>query len=275
MSADGIVLGGEALRGRPDARSAAGRSPGLVPTINNPHALGITSSGVYGAKLAFQIDLAAARLKRMRGRVEHSVRLAAAHLSRVGAGRWRPLFQTLTYREVDGWSAEHLTEYFHRVRQWAARRDFKVRYAWVAETQKRGAIHYHVVLWVPSRYFLPKPDLCGWWPHGSTETDRVKGGTSGVIGYLCKYLSKGLSVDSPALPKGARCFGAAGHPPEERRELRYRLAPFWVRDALGTWADIRKSKGGWLDRQSGEFLRSLWRVHFGGPGCIWAYQLAA
>ena len=96
-----------------------------------------------------------------------------------------------------------------------------------------------------------------------------------MIGYLCKYLSKGLEPDAPALPKGARCFGAAGHPPEERRELRYRLAPFWVRDALGTWADIRKVKGGWSDRLTGEFARSKWRVWFGGPGCVWAYQVAA
>jgi hypothetical protein len=267
------VKGQSVPTGASASRSDAPR-PGLVPIENNPQAAGLGPVPFRDAVEAHRIDQQRSRLRRLKGRVEHSVRLAGASLARLGGNRWRCLFLTLTYADADGWKPEDVTEYFHLARDWARRRGFRLRYSWVAEVQRRGAVHYHATVWIPRRERLPYADVSGWWPHGSSNVKPVKGGLSGVVAYLGKYLSKGFEVDAPKLPKGARIFGSAGHCIEERRELRYRLAPFWVRDALGTWADIRKVKGGWADRLSGEFLRSLWRVWFGGPGCVWAYKLA-
>jgi Protein of unknown function (DUF3296). len=37
------------------------------------------------------------------------------------------------------------------------RRGHKLPYVWVAELQKRGALHYHVLLWLPRGLTLPNP----------------------------------------------------------------------------------------------------------------------
>jgi hypothetical protein len=83
-------------------------------------------------------------------------------------------------------------------------RDIPFRYVWVAELQKRGALHYHVAIWLPKRVQLPKFDKQGWWPHGSTQRLIAKN----AVGYLMKYLSKISPFHK--FPKGVRIHGFGG-----------------------------------------------------------------
>ena len=59
--------------------------------------------------------------------------------------RYRRAMVTLTYRNIDDWRADDVSYFMRLVRQWCKRREIEVRYVWVAELQKRGAVHYHVV----------------------------------------------------------------------------------------------------------------------------------
>lgn len=245
---------------------------GLVPIENNrnaPISIEALSRPAAGAAL---IDGTARRLKRMRGSVEHSMRLSEAGLSRSGGFRYRRKFVTLTYADVEGWQADHVNDYLRRVRMWAKRRNFRISFVWVAELQQRGALHYHVCFWIPSRCWMPKSDTQGWWKHGMSNIKNVTGGCSGLMGYMSKYMSKTTPSQAVKFPKGARLFGAGGLDKEQRREVRYRLAPFWVRDALGTFADIRRVVGGWADKFTGEFLRSPWKVTIDKFGFVWAVR---
>jgi hypothetical protein len=208
----------------------------------------------------------------MRQSVEHSMRLAESGLFNRGGFRFRRWLVTLTYAGVDDWQAKHIARYLNTARMWAKRRAFPLRYTWVAELQQRGAVHYHICFWVPRAHRLPYADLSGWWPHGRSNGRVVRGGCSGVMAYLGKYMSKTNPATAAQFPKGARLHGNGGLQPSEKRELRYRLAPMWVRDALGTYADIRKIVGGWMDLRSGEFVESLWRVWVDGSGRIWAQK---
>lgn len=247
-------------------------APGLVPIENNlnaPVSIGALARPPAGAAL---IDASARRVKRMRASVEHSMRLSESGLARRGGFRFRRKFVTLTYADVEGWSAEHITEYLRRVSMWAKRRNFKLSYVWVAELQQRGAVHYHVCFWLPNRYRMPESDTQGWWRHGMSNIKDVTGGCSGLMGYMSKYMSKTTASAAMKFPKGARLFGVGGLDQEQRREVRYRLAPFWVRDALGTYADIRRTVGGWCDKFTGEFLRSPWKVFIDKYGFTWAIR---
>ena len=66
---------------------------------------------------------------------------------------------TLTYRHHHGLAAEsHSVVRGHRPQVPQPGRRPRFRYCWVAELQKRGAIHYHLALWLPADVSLPKPD---------------------------------------------------------------------------------------------------------------------
>jgi hypothetical protein len=54
-------------------------------------------------------------------------------------GRSTPLDQV-------GFAPRHVSELIKRTRQWLERRGHSLHCVWVAELQKRGALHYHVQL---------------------------------------------------------------------------------------------------------------------------------
>lgn len=199
-----------------------------------------------------ELDPAACRLKRMRRSILTAARLLRDEPGR-GSFRTRWAMVTLTYRSEDDWSPSHVRDFLQRVRVHLRRRGWKMRYVWVAELQKRGVLHYHVLLQLPKGLTLSKPDKRGWWPHGSTRIEWARH----ALGYMAKYASKGS--DDDRFPKGARISGAGGLSPEARREKRWWLAPSYIRDALGESADIFRFKGGgWVDRFSGVWRPSEW-----------------
>lgn len=172
------------------------------------------------------------------------------HGYRTGGFRYRAVMLTLTYRDVDGWRSRHVADCVRHVRSWCARKGFRLGYLWVAELQKRGAVHYHVVLWLPKGLTLPKPDKQGWWPHGMTNIAWARK----PVGYLAKYASKGEDVQK--FPKGLRLHGRGGLDLEQRRYVSWWLLPRYVREVVKEVGEVvrRCTGGGWTVLSTGEWI---------------------
>ena len=122
-----------------------------------------------------EVVSALARWKKLRKAVRESARLHASELEQARERSYMVMV-TLTYsgdgRPGDHEGAckpEHVSNYIRVVRQWAVRRGFDLRYVWVGELQARGALHYHVLYWLPKRITMPRADKQGWWKHGRTS----------------------------------------------------------------------------------------------------------
>jgi hypothetical protein len=173
---------------------------------------------------------------------------------RKGGFRYRAVLLTLTYREIAGWRPKHISTLTNHLRTWAARRGFPLAYLWTSELQKRGAVHYHLVLWLPKGVSLPKPDKQGWWPHGMTNIAWARK----PVGYLAKYASKGDSVTE--FPRGLRLHGRGGLNLEQRRFVSWWLLPRYVREHFSTVGTVvrRAFGGGWYEPSTMEWIPA-WR----------------
>lgn len=171
------------------------------------------------------------RCRRLRRTITEAARLHEFHVQqesdRLGRPAYRKTFITLTYRKVGEWERCHISRMVRLMRQWFHRRGVACRFVWVAELQKRGALHYHLMVWVPRRLRLPRPDQCGWWPHGSTKIETARN----PVGYMVKYATKTSPEDLFRLPKGVRLHGNGGHSDASRVALREALMPGWARQA--------------------------------------------
>lgn len=174
-----------------------------------------------------------ARVFRMKSAVTEAAKLHEREASwqshRLGRSAYRKTFITLTYRSVHDWKRCHISEFVKRMRQWMARRSAPCMYVWVGELQKRGALHYHLLVWVPRKLRLPKPDRCGWWPHGMSNIETARN----PVGYMVKYATKTRPDDLKRLKPGVRLHGNGGHTPTSRVQLRQSLAPWWLRKLHG------------------------------------------
>jgi hypothetical protein len=167
--------------------------------------------------------------------------------------RWRAAFLTLTYKHIEDWEPRHISECIKHLRHWCARRQWKLSYEWKAEMQKRGAVHYHMVVWLPIALGLRslKLDNKGWWPHGLTNFQWAR---KDPVRYIAKYLSK---AEMQSMPKGIRMHGRGGLDPGTRAGVRFAALPRYVRDHFGGGDVVRASGGGWLNRETGEWLRAV------------------
>lgn len=201
---------------------------------------------------AVELDAVAGRMKRMRAAVLTWARISDQWTAKTGY-RYRPLFVTLTYAAGDAWEPKAISDYLKRLDSWKHSMQRKhgctihIPYVWTLELQKRGAPHYHLVVWLPSFLYLPKPDelftltsrsgrvrVCSpMWPWGDSQTVVIKWG---AVPYIAKYVSKGPLEQGQAheLPTGARVHGTGGVPRQsiESREARWWRLPAWLRDAL-------------------------------------------
>lgn len=201
-----------------------------------------------------KLDQPAMRAKRTRQATITGARLMHEQLVQNGK-RTYPVMVTLTYAALGMWSSRHVTRYLKNCREWFRRRNESFHYCWVAELQKRGAVHYHVMIWMPKGYRLPKPDKCGWWPHGMTRIEKARN----AVGYLAKYVSKdALRVD---FPKGLRLHGRGGLSTNSQVELRWWCSPSWARRWTKSICDVRRfSGGGFIRNDTGEWRPSPYRV---------------
>ena len=120
-----------------------------------------------------------------------------------------------------------------------------------------GAVHYHVIIWMPSGYHIPKLDKSKSWPYGMSEIKAAKN----PVGYLAKYASKGDRYDS--FPKGLRMHGSGGLSLAYKIEKRWWVTPSWVRNWQPEIVDIKRATGGGYFRvDTGEWRPSPWRVLF-------------
>lgn len=212
-------------------------------------------------KTSVVIDPMKSRISKMKKTIITGARLIQDRLcgSQGRNAMFRPCMLTLTYAKTGEWDACHIRDFLTTVRNWLGRRGHKFRYAWTAELQKRGAVHYHIVIWLPrvgSKFLkLPKVDKKGWWKHGSSNIAWAKK----AVGYITKYASKGDDLPAGAkFPRGCRLYGVGGLLADDRVVLRFYRAPKFVREHFGEGADIRKVRGGYIDVVSCSFLKSPW-----------------
>lgn len=169
-------------------------------------------------------------------KLKKTVPLVAAHTEwvvaqeerRMGRPMYRRLFATLTYAQNTRGNPCDISRFLDCMQAWGRRCGVHIAYEWVAEVQKRGALHYHLLIWLPKHLLLPKFDRRGWWRHGLTKIERARN----PVGYLAKYASKCGRDDVKRLRKGTRLYGFGGIPPEHRESLRRKRMARWARKAV-------------------------------------------
>lgn len=247
---------------------------GLVPVLTTgnrarkkpvvPFRVRSDAQAVQRAVSAFVPDQGQRRLSGLRMQTGVAARL---HNAATAGARVEALMVTLTYRDGADWQGGQVKELLRYMRLWHQRRGLAFRYVWVAELQDgkrradrqgRGAIHYHIVLWVPAGTRLPMPDKQGWWPHGSTRIEVARG----AVQYLMSYLKKGDKGAYERLPKGARAYGVGGLDHVARRTRRWLRLPGFVQGNSSVLDDWRRAPkgGGWIApdgrRWQSEFRRA-------------------
>lgn len=186
--------------------------------------------------------------------------LTSARLHQLERPNWAATFIGFTYAPGKNYGPRDISNMVKCLRSWCERKAIECRYLWVAEMQKRGVIHYHMIVFHPKKLSFPKPDKQGWWPHGSTSRST---GIKHAVAYMAKYLSKG---DAASFPKGARTYGSGGLQGTSKLEMRWWKLPSWAREKGAAEDGLKRSKGGVLNPTTGELFLSPWIVSFKGGG---------
>jgi len=221
---------------------ASAASAGLVPSSTSVpgHAFRVSFGGEH-AKIQ--------RVKRLRQALWGASTFIQLRARRYRLRCW---FVTLTYRPGVLWSPKHVSACLKRMKRWASDRGVtSVPYAWVAELQKRGAVHYHLAVWLPKALSLPMFDKHGWWPHGMTQRALA----IAPVGYLMKYASKCDSLGT--FPKGARIYGTGGLCADGKAVRAWLGLPDWAKRLHGV-GELCRRAGRLVVRETGEVLESPW-----------------
>lgn len=223
-------------------------------------------TAIFWSENCITVDREQARITRLR----KAVGMGAKALHNAGGHGQTKWLVTLTYDTKNTgttghlyWKPEQISRFLDAMRKWHYKRtgSKKVRYAWVAELQQRGAVHYHVVVWLAKGMTLPKPDKQGWWPHGMSNRKEA----TQPIGYLMKYVSKVSTKNVGGFPHGARIHGVGGLDDSGRACKRWVLWPSYVQGNAAAGDKFRPALGGgYVNADTGEFLRSEWAPTGGG-----------
>lgn len=143
-------------------------------------------------------------------------------------GEYRLVMLTLTYRRVDQWGARDIRQAV----RWCKRHG-SGGYVWVAELQRRGAVHYHLLTeWpVGARWVKPTATAGGWSKGFTWVTNGVR-----YPWYLMKYIQKGAGNGKRTVyPSGLRIYGISQSVVrrmyfEERSAFRDIQLPAWFRN---------------------------------------------
>jgi hypothetical protein len=180
-------------------------------------------SVVYSVPLGkvLVIDQVKVRYDRMRKRIK----ALSDVLSGVPGARL--VMVGLTYKPGDGYEPNHIRDFMSLAKRKLGTK--LLGYAWVGEMQERGAIHYHVLLYLAKGARLPKPDKAGWWKHGSSSVTSAKSPY-----YLLSYTKKKYQKDYDKFPKGMRAFAVWVKESLLSERLRYFSLKVWERVAIDT-----------------------------------------
>ncbi|MEO5355290.1 MAG: hypothetical protein H7835_19045 [Magnetococcus sp. XQGC-1] len=167
---------------------------------------------------------------------------------------------TLTYAPGNDWKPNHIRDFMLKLRK--VMKDGLLAYAWVAELQKRGAIHYHILLYCRGR--VPRPDEMGLWLHGMSRVDIAK-----TPFYILKYTGKEYQKEFAKFPKGIRVFSVWVSDKAAKEILKYSTLPVWCEavarvDGLAVALMVREARriaSGW--RYDG-----VLQVSFGAGGQV-------
>lgn len=161
----------------------------------------------YGEESEFlMIDLDKVRLGKMRKRIYAWAKVMEDFFS----GK-RMVMITLTYEKVDGYQSGHIREFLKRLKRITGEKLHG--WAWVAELQKRGALHYHIIMVVDRGTNLPLPDKSGWWPHGMSKIE-----TARSPWYLLTYTGKEFQKNFDLFPKNTRLYACSVRGNEKAKE---------------------------------------------------------
>jgi hypothetical protein len=191
------------------------------------------------------------RMRRMKHRLKTWVRASPEGLDYIVVD--------LTYAPEHSWRPLHISGFLAVVKKHLGK---KLKgYSWVAEMQKRGAVHYHVVLAVEKGVKIPKPDKEGWWPYGMTRVRKKKK----PMGYLMDYVRK--VRQKQGYPKGIRIFAVVWFQWAADGDSRFLLSlwslPGWLLGCIDQFTAIleralpHRWPGGWWCWK-GRWFRSPW-----------------
>lgn len=210
-------------------------------------------------------NVAVRRIKRLKRSVWASGHLHG--LAQKGSRALQPWFVTLTYVATPDWRPCHVAGALRLFRSWCVSKGVPCRYTWVAELQSRGAVHYHLLAWLPVGVRMPHWDRPtvkrgglrpSFWPHGMTNTQPALAG----VGYLMKYLSK--LGELTKFPRGLRLYGIGGLDQAARNVRSWLNLPGWCKPLFGVGELVRKS-GALVVRSTGEILEAAFKaVHIPG-----------
>lgn len=173
------------------------------------------------------VDTLYARYTRMRKRIKSWVDVVA------GEPDARCVMLTLTYKPGQSWQPNDIRDFMSSLKRLLGARLYG--YAWVAELQARGAMHYHVICYVRRGTLIPRPDTSGMWSHGLTKIETAKSPY-----YVLKYTGKEAQKDYSKFPPGARSFAVYLCDRLLKDQLRYMSLKPWeqiVVDAFG-WQEL-------------------------------------
>lgn len=172
--------------------------------------------------------------------------------------KYRRVMITLTYASGDDWRPNQIKIFLQSLRKLLGSRLYA--YAWVAELQARGAVHYHVLLVVKKGTKIPEPDTSGMWKWGFSNIQ-----TARTIFYIVKYIGKEHQKVG-RFPKGLRIFAVwvADGVIEEMAKWFFRTSslPGWFRKeviaSIDNWGEKwkRVPGGGW--EFTGQVFASPW-----------------
>jgi hypothetical protein len=218
----GEILSGGALGGDPDRG---------LSNINKVVEDGIEIRDKVTGKV-FIISKSQVRISRLRRRVFAWADSIKKEIEDVG--HYRRVMITLTYERDEDWAANQIRDFMLSMRETLG--DGLVAYGWVAELQKRGVVHYHVILIVKRGTRIPKPDKSGLWKWGFSRIE-----TAQTPYYLCTYVGKEYQKIGH-FPKGLRMFSVwiSKELISDLVRWKFRLSvlPGWFREIIGNLENI-------------------------------------
>lgn len=148
------------------------------------------------------VDTFAVRLGRMKKSIIDWAYLVDKFRS---SHKTRMVMVTLTYRRGCDYKPGHIGDYLRNLKKRLGSALYA--FAWVAELQKRRAVHYHVILVVEPGSDIPMPDKKGYWTHGMSKIETAK-----TAFYLATYAGKQYQKSIGDYPKSCRLYATSIRP---------------------------------------------------------------